>query len=428
MKAQIEFESTEKIKALQNIKLKEMLQRVADKSSFYKSQFEECNIDILKINSIDDLHVLPFTSKEDLAANNDDFLCVPKNTIKDYVTTSGSLGEPVAFYLTAKDLNRLAYNEALSLSVAKGTENDVYQLMTTLDKQFIAGIAYYKGVQKLGAGIVRVGPGSPYLQWDSIKRFSPTVLIAIPSFIPKIIDYAIENNIDYKNSSVKSIICIGEPIRKKDFSYNELGKRITSNWDVKLYSTYASTEMGVAFTECEHAVGGHYHPELILLEVIDEENNKVLDGEIGEVVITTLEVEGMPLIRYRTGDLCSVHYAPCKCGRTTTRLGPVVGRKKQMIKFKGTTIFPPAIFDVLELLPEITIYQVEVSKNEFGNDTITIVLSEKLNTKELIYKLTNMFKSKLRVSPFITFENDSDLNKKVFRENQRKPEKIIYLS
>jgi phenylacetate-CoA ligase len=428
MKTQIEFESTEKIKALQNIKLKEMLRRVADKSSFYKSQFKECNIDILKINSIDDLHVLPFTSKEDLAANNDDFLCVPKNTIKDYVTTSGSLGEPVAFYLTAKDLNRLAYNEALSLSVAKGTENDVYQLMTTLDKQFIAGIAYYKGVQKLGAGIVRVGPGSPYLQWDSIKRFSPTVLIAIPSFIPKIIEYATENNIDYKNSSVKSIICIGEPIRKKDFSYNELGKRITSNWDVKLYSTYASTEMGVAFTECEHAVGGHYHPELILLEVIDEENNKVLDGEIGEVVITTLEVEGMPLIRYRTGDLCSVHYAPCKCGRTTTRLGPVVGRKKQMIKFKGTTIFPPAIFDVLELLPEITIYQVEVSKNEFGNDTITIVLSEKLNTKELIYKLTNMFKSKLRVSPFIIFENDSDLNKKVFRENQRKPEKIIYLS
>ena len=427
MKSQIEFEPKEIIKELQDKKLAELLLRVSDKSKFYKSLFVANEIDISKIESIDDLHLLPFTSKKDLAANNEDFLCVNKNEIKDYVTTSGSLGDPIAYYLTAKDLERLAYNEALSLAVADGNEDEVYQLMTTLDKQFMAGIAYYTGVQRLGAGIIRVGPGSPYLQWDSIKRFSPTVLIAIPSFIPKLIEYAIENNIDYKNSSVKSVICIGEPIRNNDFSYNELGKRITSNWDIKLYSTYASTEMGVAFTECKYSIGGHHHPELIILEVLNEDNKRVGDGEVGEVVVTTLEVEGMPLIRYRTGDLCSVHYSPCKCGRTTTRLGPVVGRKQQMIKFKGTTIFPSAIFDVLEMFAEIKIYQVEVSKNEFGNDNIVIVLSNELHTEEFERKLISMFRSKLRVKPLLRFADEAVLTKKVILEKKRKPEKIVYL-
>ena len=144
---------------------------------------------------------------------------------------------------------------------------------------------------------------------------------------------------------MKSIVCIGEPVRNADFTLNELGKRITSQWDVKLYSTYASTEMGAAFTECEYGLGGHLHPELLILEVVNEKGKAVKEGEIGEVVITTLGVEGMPLLRYKTGDLCNVYYSPCKCGRHTTRLGPVVGRQQQMIKFKGTTIFPAAIFD-----------------------------------------------------------------------------------
>ena len=154
--------------------------------------------------------------------------------------------------------------------------DDIYQLMTTIDKRFMAGLAYQLGISKMGAGIVRTGPGAPFLQWESIQRFSPTILIAIPSFIPKLIDYAIEHNIDYKNSSIKSIVCIGEPIRNEDFTPSELGKRILSQWDVKLYSTYASTEMGAAFTECSEGTGGHLNPELLVLEVVDENGKGLL--------------------------------------------------------------------------------------------------------------------------------------------------------
>ena len=415
------------INSLQNSKLKTLMQYVSENSKFYQRLFSVLNIDVTKINAIEDLTQLPFTTKDDLAHYNDDFLCVEKNKVADYVTTSGTLSAPVTFYLTKNDVERLAENEATALRYAGGTANDVFQIMTTIDKRFMAGLAYYLGVSKIGAGIVRVGPGSPYLQWESIQRFSPTILITIPSFIPKLIDYAIENKIDFKNSSVKSIVCIGEPIRQPDFTLSELGKRILSQWDIKLYSTYASTEMSAAFTECSEGKGGHLNPELIILEVVDENGKNVANGELGEVVVTTLGIEGMPLLRYKTGDLCHVYYDACSCGRNTPRLGPVVGRKQQMIKFKGTTLFPPAIFDVLDMISEIELYQVEISKDEFDNDLITILLPKNIETLGFKQKLTSSFKSKLRVTPYFRFIDNNLLNQQLFKPEKRKPEKLIYV-
>lgn len=408
-------------------KLKQLLGYVSEHSSYYQRVFRENSIDSASIVTVADLARLPFTTKDDLAQYNDDFLCVPKIKITDFVTTSGTLSDPVAFYLTDSDVERLASNEAESFRCADGSQDDIYQLMTTIDRRFMAGLAYWMGARKMGAGMIRVGPGAPFLQWESIQRFSPTVIIAIPSFIPRLIDYAIANEIDFQSSSIKSVICIGEPVRNPDFTLNELGKRITSQWNVKLYSTYASTEMGAAFTECGEGKGGHLNPDLLILEVVDEDGNAVGEGALGEVVVTTLGVEGMPLLRYKTGDLCHVYYQPCACGRTSPRLGPVVGRKQQMIKFKGTTIFPPALFDVLDAVKEIDLYQVVVSKNEFGNDEITIVLPMQLQTaifKEMIHSL---FKSRLRVSPALQFVTAEELTFRIYKQEKRKPEKLIYI-
>ena len=417
----------EDITTTQLSKLQELLQYLNKHSKYYQQLFLENNIDINSFTSLKDIEKLPFTCKDDLAKHNDDFLCVDKREVADFVTTSGTLSEPVTFYLTSKDIDRLAENEARALKCAGGSSDDIYQLMTTIDKRFMAGLAYQTGIRKMGAGIVRTGPGAPFLQWESIQRFSPTVLIAIPSFIPKLIDYAIANKIDYKNTSIKSIVCIGEPVRNNDFTPNELGKRILSHWDVQLASTYASTEMGAAFTECINGTGGHLNPELLILEVIDENNSAVKNGELGEVVVTTLGVEGMPLLRYKTGDLCNVYYEPCECGYNTTRLGPVMGRKQQMIKFKGTTIFPPAIFDVLDMITEIDLYQVEISKNEFGNDHITIILPSTLDTSVLLKKMIGSFKSKLRVTPDFRFINGGEIEKQLFKQEKRNPEKLVYI-
>lgn len=426
----IEYKSVLEIKSIQNERFKDLLIYLKQNSTFYKRKFEALNIDIDAIKSIDEIVNFSFTEKEDLAEYNEDLLCVERNKIADYVTTSGTIGDPVTFFLTHQDIERLAYNEAQSLTCAGGSADDVFQLMTTIDKRFMAGLAYLNGVLKLKAGIIRVGPGSPHLQWDSILRFKPTFLICIPSFIPQLIEFAIKNNIDYKSSSVKNIICIGEAIRNKELELSELGKRITSQWDVKLFSTYASTEMGAAFTECEHGQGGHLRPELLILEVVDDNGIEVASNEVGEVVVTTLGVEGMPLLRYKTGDICKVYHEACKCGRNTKRLGPVLGRKKQMLKYKGTTVFPPAIFDVLDMVPEIELYQLEIASDEYGNDDIFINLSIELlkndtETYSFEKELKSIFRSKLRVVPKFNYLKVEDLRTAIFNPEMRKPIKTL---
>ena len=160
---------------------------------------------------------MPVTTKEDLQKHNDDFLCVPANKIIDYATTSGTLGDPVTFGLTDGDLDRLAYNEAISFDCAGIKEGDIVQLMTTIDRRFMAGLAYFLGLRKMQVGVIRVGAGIPELQWDSILKYKPTYLITVPSFLLKMIEYAENHNIDLNNSSVKGAICIGESLRNQDF-------------------------------------------------------------------------------------------------------------------------------------------------------------------------------------------------------------------
>lgn len=417
----IERSSPEEIRFFQNAKLREVIQRVAVHSPFYKRLFETQGISVGDIQTVKDLVKLPVTTKADLHYANEDFYGVPRSQIIDYVTTSGTLGDPVTIALTEKDLQRLAYNEALSFAVAGCGKEDVFQLMTTLDRRFMAGMAYYLGARELGAGVVRVGAGIPELQWDTIARIQPTVIVAVPSFLVKLIEFAEANGIDYKNSSVKKAICIGEPLRNADFSLNTLGKRISEKWPIELHTTYASSEMATAFTECEHGVGGHHHPELIVVELLDDDHHPVSNGEIGEVTITTLGVEGMPLIRFKTGDLCCAHYEACACGRTTMRLSPVLGRKQQMIKFKGTTLYPPALYDVLNLIDGVHDYVVEVFTNDLGTDAIRIKMHASRSDDDFIKIVKDRFRAKLRVAPEIVLVAVDEIRQLKYPEMSRKP-------
>ncbi|MBE9483447.1 MAG: AMP-binding protein [Bacteroidetes bacterium] len=422
---QIESSPQQEIRAFQDERLKEMLAYISHNSPYYSRVFNNIGIDIAGINGIDDLASLPVTSKDDLHKYNDEFICVPREKIIDLITTSGTLGDPVTFAMTDKDLDRLAYNEFLSLSCAGADEHDTFQLMTTIDRRFMAGLAYFLGARRLGSGIIRVGNGMPELQWDTIRRMKPSAFIVVPSFLLKLIEYAEENNINYRNTGVKKAICIGESLRNPDFTFTTLGKKILDKWDIELYSTYASTEMSTAFTECEHAVGGHQHPELIIVEFLDDNNNPVAEGEAGEVTVTTLGVEGMPLLRFKTGDICYHYTEPCACGRTTTRLGPVVGRKKQMIKFKGTTLYPPALFDILDNVDGIVNYVVEVFTNELGTDEILIRVGAKQPDEEFAGRLKGHFRAKLRVAPSIIFDSVDNIEKIRFPEDNRKAVNFI---
>ena len=423
MNKELSFRKRDEISKYQSERLVEQLEYVKRNSPFYREHLADHNLS--EISSISDLHKLPVTTKEHLQQQNMDFLCVERERIIDYITTSGTTGDPITFAVTEKDLERLADNEYASFLCADGTPGDIYQLMLTLDRRFMAGLAYFLGLRKLGAGIIRVGPGNAVLQFDTIRRTSPTVLVALPSFLIKLIEYAEAHRIDLAATSVRSAVCIGEPLRDNEFNLNKLGKQILEKWDIKLYSTYASTEMGAAFTECGAGTGCHLNPEMIVVEFLDDNDLQVPPGEPGEVTITSLGVEGMPLIRFKTGDICVHHTETCSCGRNTLRLGPIMGRKNQMIKFKGTTLFPQAIYEILREMPGVENYIVEVSTNSIDTDDILVTIGSNQPHTILEKHIKDHFRAKLRVAPSIRFLPPKEVATLQYPEMSRKPVTFI---
>lgn len=412
------------MKPAQLTHIKTLLAYLSAHSAFYQDLFRQHQIDVTQINSLADFQKIPFTEKEDLHQQAEKFICVAPNKLIDYVTTSGTTGKPVSIALTDKDLNRLAQNECASFQMAGIGENDIIQLMTTIDRRFMAGLAYFLGARKLGAGIIRVGNGIPELQWDTILQMKPTVMVCVPSFILKLIAYAEQKGIPYQNSSLQKAICIGEPIRNADFSLNALGRRIQDKWPLALHSTYASSEMATAFTECSAFKGGHLQEDLLFAELVDESGAAVKAGEAGELVITTFGIEGMPLLRFKTGDICQAHTEVCTCGRTSLRLGPVLGRKKQMIKFKGTSLYPSALFDVLENFEEIENYQVEVHNDALDTDAIVVRIGTTKHV-QIADQLSDLFRARVRVVPELQFSTAEEIHKRLFAGNSRKPLKFI---
>lgn len=423
----IQFLSREEIRAYQEKRMAETLDYVSKKSPFYSKLFSDNHIDISKIRSLDDLSCIPVTMKPDLQSRNKDFVCVPPSEIVDYPTTSGTLGDPVTFAETESDLEHLAYNEFLSFSTAGCTRDDIIQLMVTIDRRFMAGLAYFLGARKLGMGSVRVGNGIPELQWDTIRRIHPTVGMAVPSFLIKLIDFVESHGIDYRASSLRKCVCIGEALRDpKTFELNTLGQVIHEKWpELELYTTYASTEMQHSFTDCRYFNGGHLQPELLIVEFLDDNDRPVPEGEAGEVTITTLGVTGMPLVRFKTGDMVYHYDEPCRCGRNTVRVSSVVGRKRQMIKFKGTTLYPPALFDILDNIPEVKNYVVEVGTSSIGTDDVFVHVGT-LNPSERFEKeIKDIFRAKVRVAPSVIFHDPEEVARMIYPPMSRKPVKFI---
>ncbi len=423
---EIELQSLPVIRLFQEEKLRDLLYYVEQHSPFYQQHTKRHGIVLSQIQSLTDLTKIPPTTKDDLQQYNWDFLCVPQNQVAEFTSTSGTMGKPVTIALTKNDVKRLAYNEYISFACAEGTQLDLYQLSLTMDRQFMAGMAYYEGIRQLGAGLVRVGPGLPALQWETIERLKPTVLVAVPSFLLTLLKYAAQHGIDVNQTSITRAICIGENIRTTDFSANTIARQIYDQWNIELFGTYASTEMQTAFTECKHGIGGHHHPELVIVEVLDENDQPVSDGSAGEITVTTLGVEGMPLLRYKTGDMATLHHEPCVCGRNTLRLGPILGRQQQMIKLKGTTLYPPGIFDIIQHVPSVVDYVVEVLTNELQTDEIKLYIVCDAETKhETEIALRTAFQSRLRVVPTIEFVQEEFVVKIQQMAQSRKVKRFI---
>lgn len=402
--------------------LKKLLHYLDAKSPFYQRQFKALSLNIQDVQTLDALKSLPVTEKNDLQVRNADFFCVPPSDIAEFNCSSGTQGSPVSVPLTANDLQRLAYNESLSFGLMGLTRNDTVQLMLTLDRQFMAGMAYYSGLRKLGAAVVRSGPGGAALQWESLQKYGVTAAVAVPSFLLKL-----KNEIDpdaLKKSSLRKVLAIGESLRDEDLKPGPLLLAIRQDWDIQVFNTYASTEMQTAFTECSAGQGGHHHPELLIVELLDDNNQPVAPGEPGEVTVTTLGVEGMPLLRFKTGDICKGYYTPCHCGRTTMRLGPVLARKQQLIKLKGTTIYPISCLQVLQSIPELEDYYIRISSDKLGGDKLEFLVHTRHAPEGVLAHIRQRCHEKLRVQPEVEFINFAEMQALLQGGNTRKQQRI----
>ena len=417
----IGFSSPEVIKKLQEKILQRHLAYCKKNSPYYIKKLKGLDFDNFSINR---LHELPFTEKSDISQCNEDFLAVASNKIVDMVMTSGTTGAPLKIMYTDTDLNRIAYNEQKSLAGCGIIDKDRVLLTCTLDRCFIAGLAYFMGVRSIGAAAVRNGQNSLESQAEIIKLMQPTFIVGVPSFLKKLGIYLAKSGIDPQKTGITGLVCIGEPLRNIDLKLLKTGKDLKNIWNVNLFSTYASTETVTTFCECGQEQGGHLHPDLAIAEIVDELGNPLPSGTTGEVVITPLSVEGMPLLRYKTGDISFLVNKPCKCGRFTPRLGPILGRKKQMLKIKGTTLYPQSIYSVLDEIEEISDYYILVTCKNTLSDNVTVyaAINDKNCSSQII---AEKLRARLRVKPDIVITDEKTVKKHITRPGSRKLVRLI---
>lgn len=394
-------------------------------SPFYRKRFKEEGLQPNDVKSVEDLKRVPLTSKQDIAEAGRHLWCVPGKKVVDISTTSGTTGAPTLYPMTQNDIERLGYNEFLSFSCVGLTKKDTVILAVTMDRCFMAGLAYFEGLRKIGATTVRIGTASPIMVLNLMGRFGATAIVSVPSFLKKIAGYAVEKGLDLAKLSVNKLVCIGEPVRAKGFKLTPLGKHISEAWGAKAYSTYGVTEIATSFCECEAECGGHLHPELVWIEILDEKNEPVEEGQVGEIVATTIGVEAMPLLRFKTGDCSFMLRKRCSCGLWTPRIGPIVGRKNQAMKIKGTTVYPAAVRSVLDGIEEIKDYVMIATSQDTLSDKLEIIVAVSGDGPKMERIMREHLQAELKVTPCVRLAGIQEVESLQQREDYRKKQVFI---
>jgi len=339
-------------------------------SPFYKKRFEENNLRPSDIRTLDDLRKIPFTTKQDLRDTYPfGIASVPLDRCVRLHSSSGTTGNPTVILHTQKDLDEWANAVARCLWMVGCRPEDVFQ-NTSGYGMFTGGLGFQYGAEKVGMLTVPAAAGNTKRQLKFFTDFGTTVVHAIPSYATRMFEVMQEEGIDpRKDTHLKTLVIGAEP------HSDEQRKRIEQMLGVKAYNSFGMSEMcgpGVAF-ECPEQNGLHIWEDYYIVEIVDPKTlEPVPDGELGELVLTTLNREAMPLLRYRTRDLTRVLPGPCPCGREHKRLDRMQGRSDDMIILKGVNIFPIQIEQVLMKFKELGGNYLITLETLESNDEMTV--------------------------------------------------------
>ena len=391
------------LEALQLQRLQQTVRRCMN-SPFYQKKFKELGITPDDIKSLDDVSKLPFTSKEDLRENYPYGLaCVPLKDCVRLHSSSGTTGNPTVVLHSQKDLDEWANAVARCLWMVGSRPEDVFQNSAGYG-MFTAGLGFQYGAEKVGMLTVPAAAGNTLRQIKFIRDFGTTVLHAIPSYASRIYEVMKEEGVDPRRDTKLRVLCIGAEPHSE-----EQRRRIEENLGVKAYNSYGISEMmgpGVAF-ECPEQNAIHIWEDYFIVEIIDPVTLKpVPEGELGELVITTINREAMPLLRYRTRDLTRCLPGDCPCGRTHRRLARLQGRSDDMIILKGVNIFPIQVEKILLKFKEVSTDYLITLETKDGNDimTVDVELSQLFTDdygrlQSLEKEITRQLKDEILVTP-----------------------------
>ncbi len=387
------------IEALQLARLQETVRRVYEKVQPYRKKMDAAGVKPDDIRTLSDLKRLPFITKQDMRDNYPfGLFAVPKDELVRIHASSGTTGKPTVVGYTRRDLN--VWTETVSRIAALGgaTKQDVAQICFGYG-MFTGALGLHYGLEKIGAAMVPSSTGNTEKQIMFMKDFGTTLLVATPSYALRIAEVAMQMGIDPKTDLHVKIGLLGSELLTEAMR-TEMHKL----WgdEMLVTSNYGMSELngpGVS-GECQYLCGMHINEDFFIPEIIDPKTGEVLPpGEKGELVITCIYKEALPLIRYRTKDITRLIYEPCKCGRTTVRMENLDGRTDDMLKIRGVNVFPSQIEEVLLGIEQIgPHYEIIVTRKDHTDRLeIRVELADAVDEFRKLQELEQKIKHRLRI-------------------------------
>ncbi len=366
--SRIERAPLEELRALQEKKLRQLVDTVYRSSHFYRKRFKEAGVKPENIKSLEDVTKLPFTFKKDLRDNYPtNMFCVPLNQVVRFHVSSGTTGKPTVVGYTRGDVDCWTTSLARALTACGLGRNDIIQVSYGYGL-FTGGLGLHYGAEEIGASVIPMGVGNTERQIELMMDLKATAIACTPSYLLHMNEVAKKMGV-----SVKDDTCLKAAILGAEPWSLESRKRIETSMGIKAYDIYGTSELsGPLFTECEEQNGIHVWADHFLVEVIDKNGDPVKDGQRGEMVVTTLSKEALPLIRYRIGDITILNNKECECGRTHPRIMRILGRADDMLIIRGINVFPSQIESVLLTIPEVGEHFQIVAERNGELDELTV--------------------------------------------------------
>jgi phenylacetate-CoA ligase len=359
----------DEMKAVQSERLRETVERLYYNVPYYRAKMQERGIGPEHIRSVDDLKHLPFTTKQDLRDNYPfGLFALPMSEIIRLHASSGTTGRPTVVGYSRRDIAVWSEVMARTLTGAGVTKDDFIQIAYGYGL-FTGGLGLHYGGEKVGASVIPISGGNTKRQLQLMHDFGSTILACTPSYASYLAEAIEESDIRREDLQLKVGIFGAEPWT--DNMRWEIEKKL----QIKAYDIYGLSEIigpGVSF-DCEYQCGLHINEDHFMPEIIDPDTLKVLDeGELGELVFSTVTKEGLPIIRYRTRDLTRLRYEKCNCGRTLVRMDKCTGRSDDMLIIRGVNLFPSQIESVLLEMDETTPHYLLVVDRINNLDTLEL--------------------------------------------------------